>query len=168
MAEEKQKNYSWKDAIPSSIYTILIIFQIILFFFFYYNYYGLDFLTYIGWFIWVLSIIFGFLPMSTFRKKGGVKKGKSYIHTTILVDTGIYSIVRHPQYFAGILLNLALILLTQHWLSVIAGIIAIIIMYFDTLKADSRLIEKFGEDYKKYMDRVPRFNFILGIIKRKK
>ena len=106
--------------------------------------------------------------MSTFRKKGGVKKGKSYIHTTILVDTGIYSIVRHPQYFAGILLNLALILLTQHWLSVIAGIIAIIIMYFDTLKADSRLIEKFGEDYKKYMDRVPRFNFILGIIKRKK
>jgi len=42
------------------------------------------------------GIIFGVLPVFEFRKKGGVKKGKSYIHTTKLVDTGIYSIVRHP------------------------------------------------------------------------
>ena len=164
--EKRSMEFSWKDFIPSSIYTILLIIQIILFFFFYYNYYGLDLLAYFGWFIWILSIIFGFVPMYTFRKKGGVSKGKSYIHTTKLVDTGIYSIVRHPQYLAGILLNIALLLLTQHWLSVIAGIIAVIIMYFDTLKADARLIEKFGEDYKNYMESVPRLNFIWGIIKK--
>jgi protein-S-isoprenylcysteine O-methyltransferase Ste14 len=101
--------------------------------------------------------------MYTFRKSGGVNKGKSYIHTTKLVNTGVYSIVRHPQYLAGILLNIALILITQHWLSIVAGIIAVIIMYYDTLKAESRLIEKFGEDYKHYMGRVPRLNFVMGI-----
>jgi protein-S-isoprenylcysteine O-methyltransferase Ste14 len=104
--------------------------------------------------------------MYTFRKKGGVAKGKSYIHTTKLVDTGIYSIVRHPQYLAGLLLTIALMLVTQHWLSVIAGIIAFIAFYLDTFNADPRLIEKFGEDYRKYMDRVPRLNFILGIIRK--
>jgi protein-S-isoprenylcysteine O-methyltransferase Ste14 len=168
MEKEKERTmkFSWKDIIPSSIYTILLMFQIILFFFFYYNYYSLDLLVYMGWFLWILSIIFGFVPMSTFRKSGGVKKGKSYIHTTKLVDTGIYSIVRHPQYLAGILLNIALILLTQHWLSIIAGAIALIIMYYDTLKADARLIVKFGEDYKMYMARVPRVNFLLGIFRR--
>jgi len=166
MDKKRSKKVTWKDYILSSIYTVLIIFQLILFFFFYYNHLGLDLLVYIGWFIWILTIIFGFLPMYTFRKKGGVEKGKTYIHTTKLVDTGIYSIVRHPQYLAGILLNIALILLTQHWLSLIAGVIAVIIMYYDTLKADSGLIWKFGEDYKKYMELVPGLNFVLGIIKR--
>ncbi|WP_455392294.1 methyltransferase family protein [[Eubacterium] cellulosolvens] len=166
MVKKKIKNVNWKDYISSSIYTVLIIFQFILFFFFYYNYYGFDFLVYIGWVIWILSIIFGFLPMYTFRKKGGVAKGKTYIHTTKLVDTGIYSIVRHPQYLAGILLNIALILVTQHWLSLIAGVIAVPIMYYDTLKADSKLVEKFGEDYKNYKERVPGLNFVLGIVRR--
>ena len=39
----------------------------------------------------------GLLPIITFRRKGGVAKGESYIKTTVLVDTGIYAIVRHPQ-----------------------------------------------------------------------
>jgi len=166
MVKKRSENGIWKDYILSSIYTVLIIFQLILFFFFYYNHLGLDFLAYIGWVIWILSIIFGFLPMYTFRKKGGVAKGKTYIHTTKLVDTGIYSIVRHPQYLAGILLNIALILVTQHWLSLIAGVIALPIMYYDTLNADSELVEKFGKDYKNYKERVPGLNFILGIVKR--
>ena len=166
MDKKRFENVTWKYYISSCIYSVLIIFQLILFFFFYYNHLGLDFLAYIGWVIWILSIIFGFLPMYTFRRKGEVAKGKTYIHTTKLVDTGIYSIVRHPQYLAGILLNIALILVTQHWLSLIAGVIAIILVYVDTLKADFRLIEKFGEDYSMYKERVPGLNFVLGIIKR--
>jgi protein-S-isoprenylcysteine O-methyltransferase Ste14 len=76
--------------------------------------------------IWVLSAVFGVLPIYTFRKKGGVVKGQSYMKTTELVDTGVYSIVRHPQYLAGLLLIIALMLVTQHWLSIIAGIIAFV------------------------------------------
>jgi len=31
--------------------------------------------------------------------------------------------------------------------------------------ADKHEVEKFGDDYKRYIERVPRTNFILGIIR---
>ncbi|MBM4029289.1 MAG: hypothetical protein FJ280_28415, partial [Planctomycetes bacterium] len=65
--------------------------------------------------------IFGWLPIFTFKKMGGVSKGQSYIHTTALVDRGIYAIVRHPQYLAGILMGMALPFISQHWLVAVPG-----------------------------------------------
>ena len=165
-AKKQSKKVSWQGAVLACIYTPTMILQFVLFFFFYYNHMGIDVLLYVGWFLWGLSIIFGIVPMHTFRKKGGVRKGKSYIHTTKLVDTGIYSIVRHPQYLAGFLLIIALMLLTQHWLCIIAGMIALVAFYVDTLRADAQAIEKFGREYKRYMRRVPRLNFVLGITRR--
>ena len=32
-------------------------------------------------------------------------------------------------------------------------------------EAEENLIVKFGDDYKRYMEKVPRMNFILGIIR---
>ena len=105
------------------------------------------------------------MPVFEFRKKGMVKKGKSYIHTTKLVDTGIYSIVRHPQYVTFMLWAIAGMFLFQHWIVIILGIPIIPLTYIDLLNADKDAINKFGEAYKKYMIRVPRTNFLLGIIK---
>jgi protein-S-isoprenylcysteine O-methyltransferase Ste14 len=105
------------------------------------------------------------LPTVEFRKKGGVEKGKSYIHTTKLVDTGIYSIVRHPQYITFILWAIAGMLLFQHWIIIILGIPIILLTYVDLIKADKDSIKKFGDDYKQYMKKVPRANFLLGIIR---
>jgi protein-S-isoprenylcysteine O-methyltransferase Ste14 len=125
------------------------------------------FLAYTGVGLYVFSgIIFGMLPTFEFRKRGEVKKGKSYIHTTKLVDTGIYSIVRHPQYLTFILWAIAGMLLFQHWIIILLGIPVIPLMYIDLIKADKDAIEKFGDDYVKYMQKVPRANFILGIIKK--
>ena len=67
------------------------------------------------------------LAIFEFRKKGGVKKGKSYIHTTKLVDTGIYSIIRHPQYVTFILWAIAGMLLFQHWIVILFGLQCLII-----------------------------------------
>jgi len=166
MSKKSRNKITPKEIILSCIYGPLIVLQLVLFFFFYYNYLGIDILAYIGWILWILSIVFGILPIYTFRKKGGVPKGESYMKTTKLVDTGVYSIVRHPQYLAGLLLMIALILLTQHWLSIIAGTIAFVAFYIDTLRVDTDCIEKFGEDYKRYMKRVPKLNFLLGIYRR--
>jgi len=94
-----------------------------------------------------------------------VAKGKSYIHTTVLVDSGIYAVVRHPQYLAGILMNLALMLIAQHWLIGIIGVAAMVLNYVDTLRAEQDLIEKFGDDYKRYTQKAPRMNFLLGLIR---
>jgi protein-S-isoprenylcysteine O-methyltransferase Ste14 len=117
-----------------------------------------------GWGVMMLSAIFGWLPIFTFRRKGKVE-GRGYIRTTVLVDSGVYAIVRHPQYLAGILMNLALAMITFHWLVVLLGLVAAPIYYLDTFQEEKGCIEKFGEGYQRYMERVPRLNFILGIVR---
>jgi len=45
------------------------------------------------------------------------------------------------------------------------GIPAVILIYIAIWQQDYFLIGKFGEDYKRYMEKVPRVNFLLGIIR---
>jgi protein-S-isoprenylcysteine O-methyltransferase Ste14 len=122
-------------------------------------------LEWAGWICLWTSSIFGVLPIITFRKKGGVAKGESYVKTTVLVDTGIYAIVRHPQNgTAWLLINLGVMLIAQHWSSLALGLTSMVLAYVDTFKADQGCIEKFGDAYRQYMHRVPRVNFALGLI----
>ena len=120
----------------------------------------------LGWFFWLLSLYFGFAPIFILKKWGRVKQGQSYIHTTQLVKNHLYSIVRHPQYLAGIFFSVSLILLSLHWIVFILGLIASSLIYLDIQAADQQAIEKFGEPYLEYMKTVPQVNFITGIIKK--
>ena len=123
-------------------------------------------LRYLGYVIWGAGAVFGILPIFTLRGKGGVARGKSYVHTTTLVDSGVYAVVRHPQGgTAWILLNLGLILIGQTWPIAILGIASMVLVYLDALKADQYAIEKFGDDYRRYMKSVPRLNLVLGIMR---
>ena len=45
------------------------------------------------------------------------------------------------------------------------GILIRPLTYIDLLKADKDAIERFGDEYKAYMKRVPRANFLVGIIR---
>jgi protein-S-isoprenylcysteine O-methyltransferase Ste14 len=120
-------------------------------------------LQWLGWGVWVLSLIFGIAPIFILRKYGGVERGNSYIQTKQLVDTSLYAIVRHPQYLAGILFNLALMLLAQHWLVILIGVISMILIYLEIRDADQEGIDKFGDEYRQYTQRVPRANIFLGL-----
>jgi len=117
----------------------------------------------IGWVILWISAIFGWLPIFTFKKYGDVPKGKSYIQTTTIVDRGVYSIIRHPQYLAGMLMGIALPMISQHWVVAVLGIMVVVINYIDTFEEEISSIEKFGDAYRQYMQRVPRLNLLLGI-----
>ena len=159
---------NWKTFLPSSIAGLLIAAQFVLMFIFSVD--GVQGLRIVGYAVWVLVAVLGWLPIVAFRRKGGVPKGKSYIHTSRLVDTGIYAIIRHPQYLAFPLFSLAIMLVSQHWSNIVLGIPAMVIGYWDASRADEGCIEKFGEEYRQYMERVPRLNLFLGIyrlIKRK-
>lgn len=123
---------------------------------------GLKPLQWLGWAIWGLSLVFGFGPIFILRRYGGVADGKSYVHTSKLVDRSLYAIVRHPQYLAGMLFNLALMLLAQHWLIYLLGMISMGLLYIEIRAADQEGLEKFGDEYRLYMQRVPRMNFVLG------
>jgi len=155
------------DFLPVTIVSILFFSQIVIGIYLLSDLSQNNSIAYIGVSLYVFSgIFFGLLPVIEFRKKGGVKKGKSYVQTTKLVDSGIYSIVRHPQYITFILWAIAGMLLFQHWIVIMLGLPIIPLTYFDLIRADKALIKKFGEDYKAYMRSVPRANFLLGIIQR--
>ena len=57
----------------------------------------------LGWLVWAAGMVLVMAPIVMFPRRGGVSRGKSFVHTTQLVDTGIYAVVRHPQYLGGIL-----------------------------------------------------------------
>lgn len=161
-----KKSHSWMKVIPSTLATLFFISQIIVGLYLLSEVSQIEIVAYIGVGLYVFSgIIFGMLPIFEFRKKGRVRKGKSYIHTTKLVDTCIYSIIRHPQYVTFILWAIAGMLLFQHWIVILLGIPVIPLMYIDLINADKDAIEKFGDEYKQYMQKVPRANFLLGIIR---
>ena len=145
------------------VWSILLVAQITLAFFFKSDYFPVA--KNIGWGFIFVSAVFGILPIITFRMKGRVEKEKSYMHTTKIVTCGIYSVLRHPQYMAGILINIGIIIISQHWLIAVIGITAIVLNYFDALRADQNLVVRFGEEYSNYMKEVPRLNFIAGIIR---
>ena len=149
------------------IVTILLIIETVIFIgiFFFYRHLLIKNLDYLGWILLLLSIYFALAPVYVFRKKADVPKGKSYIHTKIIVDTGIFSVVRHPQYLAMILVAIGLILIVQHWLILVLSIVTMTLTYVGIEKQDKILVKKFKEDYKEYMQKVPRINFFLGVIK---
>ena len=161
------RTFSWKDHVPATFSTILFIAQIIVGLYLLSEVSQIEVLAYAGVALYFISgIVFGTLPVFEFRRKGGVQKGQSYIHTTKLVDTGIYSIVRHPQYITFILWAFSGMLLFQHWIVILLGLPVIPLTYIDLIRADKACIERFGDAYTAYMKKVPRANFLLGIIRR--
>ena len=166
MNEMSERHFSWKNHL-ATFSSLLFISQMVVGVFLLSEVSQIEILAYVGVGLYVFSgMVFGMLPVFEFRKKGGVRRGQSYIHTTKLVDTGIYSVVRHPQYVTFIMWAIAGILLFQHWIVILLGLPIIPLTYIDLIKADNDAIEKFGEDYKVYMKKVPRANFLLGIIRR--
>jgi len=126
---------------------------------------GLQTLFYVGWVILPVALLFFFSITIYFKREGKPGEGKGLMNTTVLVDSGTYAIVRHPQALGSILLMSASILISQHWLAAIVGVPIIVWMYLEEVKAEKGLIVKFGDDYKRYMQKVPRMNFVLGIIR---
>lgn len=155
-------DFSWKDALPSVISTILFLLQMIYGFFIAKNS-TIVLLEYAGVAVFILSGIFGMAPVIMFPKKGGVGKGKSFVYTTKVVDSGIYAIMRHPQYSSFMLWAIAAMLLFQNIIVIILGLPILILIYHDMMNEDKRNIKKFGESYNQYMKRVPRVNFLLGL-----
>jgi protein-S-isoprenylcysteine O-methyltransferase Ste14 len=150
------------------IVTILLIIESIIFaaILLFYRNLIIEYIDYLGWLLLILSIYFVLAPVYIFKKKAKVPEGKSYIHTKVIVDDGVFGIVRHPQYLSMLLVEIGLVLIVQHWLILILSAICIILTYYGILLQDKILVRKFKDDYVEYMKKVPRTNFLWGIIKR--
>jgi len=104
------------------------------------------------------------------RKWGGLRESGE---TVIFYRKGLFSIMRHPGVFSFLIggVSLPFVLsqpITFTPLSVAAIIIWVAFHYYIILVEEKINIEKWGEEYQKYMKEVPRFNFILGIWRLRK
>jgi protein-S-isoprenylcysteine O-methyltransferase Ste14 len=82
-----------------------------------------------------------------------------------VVNHDVYGIVQHPMYLAFMLIFVALACISQHWLSVVIGAAGALLIYNDMQQEEIGNVDKFGEDYVRYMYQAPRMNFVLGIVR---
>ena len=71
-----------------------------------------------------------------------------------LVTTGVYGIVRHPMYFAGIVIFTFEPNITVNGL--VITILADLYFIFGSFIEERRFVDTFGERYKEYQEKVPR------------
>ncbi len=74
-----------------------------------------------------------------------------------LVTTGPYQWVRHPFYVATALAAIAISLVTANWFLALTGGLAVALLVVRTRTEEKKLIERFGDEYRAYMDRTGRF-----------
>lgn len=72
-----------------------------------------------------------------------------------LETTGVYSIVRHPQYLGWILAHIGMSFLLSVWYSMLFTPILIAAIYMISKKEEDELMREFGEDYEDYQKEVP-------------
>ena len=161
---EPLEKFVWKRDKFMLAYTTLGLLQIAVSGF-HYNHMNICIAVSLGWLTMIAGIAVASMGWQELKKMGQAPEGGSPLHTTNLVNTGIYSVIRHPQYFGFLMFIPALILISQHWLSAILGFSWGLLFYRDILKEEKRNMTKFGEEYGVYMEGVPGLNPMRGILK---
>jgi len=74
-----------------------------------------------------------------------------------LITRGIYGVIRHPMYASQWLWVIAQPLLLQNWVAGLVNLIIFIPFYLLRVQAEEQMmVDRFGEQYKTYMERTGR------------
>ncbi len=109
--------------------------------------------------IWAIALSIGYLSFRLisiwdFLGLKALGLGRNKRKSDRLITSGIYGEIRHPQFLA------VLLLLWTRDLSLTGLVINIILSLYLLVGArieEKRLVGKFGDEYREYMSRVPRF-----------
>lgn len=82
-----------------------------------------------------------------------------------VISAGIYSKIRHPQYFGTILAHIGISLLLSSLFSMLSTPLVILTIFLFSWKEERELIREFGKDYEEYKKQVP---MLLPKIRNKK
>jgi len=89
--------------------------------------------------------------------------GKNFTDTVVtrkehtLVTNGPYRWVRNPLYSSYFVIVTGTTLLMSNWYPAVVGAGVLALVVIRTRKEEANLIERFGDDYRDYMQRVGRF-----------
>jgi protein-S-isoprenylcysteine O-methyltransferase Ste14 len=77
--------------------------------------------------------------------------------TEKVVSSGFYSVIRHPQYFGGILAHIGITFLLSSLFSLLSTPVIILLNYLISWKEEKELMKEFGKEYEEYKQKVPMF-----------
>jgi len=74
------------------------------------------------------------------------------------ITKGVYSISRNPQYFSGFLMYLGIGISGLSWVFILCAVAWIISFHIKVVQSEEpSLIKKYGDAYREYMNRTPRW-----------
>ncbi len=74
-----------------------------------------------------------------------------------IVTSGVYSLVRHPQYLGGLLAHVGITFLFSAWYSLLSTPLMILLIFLISKKEENELTKEFGKEYQDYAEKVPMF-----------
>lgn len=122
-------------------------------------------LWYLGWVVLAVAIVVLALPLYVLPRRGKAGRGKGVTDTTVVVESGLYGVIRHPLYLGWMLAYVALVLFAQHWLEIIVAVVGIASVYVISVQEERGMLARFGDEYARYMRTVPRLNLLAGIVR---
>ena len=102
---------------------------------------------YIGLVIFILALVMSLMTTISFATTPVDKP----------VTSGIYQISRHPIYLSGFLLNLSIGIACASWVVLLCAILWIVLWHMVVPTEERFLAEKYGDAYREYMNRTPRW-----------
>jgi protein-S-isoprenylcysteine O-methyltransferase Ste14 len=73
------------------------------------------------------------------------------------ITGGLYHYSRHPMYLAMLLIYIGTSIASASWLFLLLTIITVFLIRFEMRLEERYCLERYGEDYREYMDRTPRW-----------
>ena len=109
-----------------------------------------------GWLVWAAAIV----QLGSYGLYAEVLRENAYLSRTVevqegqtVIDTGLYSIVRHPMYTATILMSLAIPLVLGSWISFALMLVFPIIILF-RIRGEEAVLEEGLPGYREYKEKV--------------
>ncbi len=112
----------------------------------------------LGFLFFVLGTWTALRAERTFHRHG--TQAAPWRPTKALVTTGLFAKTRNPMYEGlGIVLFACVLLFASDW-SLLCGIVAALVLHFGVVRREEHyLTRKFGDEYRAYMKRVPRYGW---------
>lgn len=124
---------------------------------------GIRLLALLGMALYAFGLVLLAVPIVILRRRGGVARGAAFVETSRLVTSGLYGVVRHPQYLGWLAMTAAAPLCTQRPVAAALAVASACTTAYGFRLIDAWEIKVFGEEYVDYMQRVPGFNLPLGL-----
>jgi protein-S-isoprenylcysteine O-methyltransferase Ste14 len=109
----------------------------------------------LSWIFLILSAYAGLAGYFLLKNHG--KSVKNFENTSVLVKKGLYGYIRHPLYFSIFLFGTGIMFKDPQLVQLILGGLNLIAIYFTARIEEKEMIDKFGDEYKKYMSETKMF-----------